>query len=152
MTRRSNLVRRARRACGAGLVTAIFLLVVLAGLGVAIVTVFTSQQTSSNMDVEGAKAYQAARAGIEWGLFQQLRNARCDGGSFALPTDSSLAGFTVTVRCEAIAGPATADGDEDALTRRRITAVACNQPVNGRCDGSPSNNLEYVRRSLEVQL
>jgi len=55
MTKRSNLVHRARRASGAGLVTAIFLLVVLAGLGVAIVTVFTSQQASSNLDVQGRR-------------------------------------------------------------------------------------------------
>jgi len=133
-------------------VTAIFLLVVLAGLGVAIVTVFTTQQASSNMDVQGAKAYQAARAGIEWGLFQQLRKNSCTGGSFALPADSVLAGFTVTVHCEAIDGPVTADGDEDMLTRWRITALACNQPANGRCDGSPGNNPEYVQRRLEVQI
>jgi MSHA biogenesis protein MshP len=152
MTKRANLVHRARRACGAGLVTAIFLLVVLAGLGVAIVTVFTSQQASSNLDVQGTKAYQAARAGIEWGLFQQLRNGSCGGGSFALPADSTLSGFTVSVQCEAIKGPATADGDEDMLTRWRITAVACNQPVNGRCTGSAINNSEYVQRKLEVQI
>jgi len=47
------------------LVTAIFLLVVLAALGAFILTISGTQQTSSALDVQGARAYQAARAGIE---------------------------------------------------------------------------------------
>ena len=70
-------VRKRRRQAGVGLVTAIFLLVVLAGLGVAMVGLFNAQQTSSNLDLQGARAYQAARAGLEWGLFQQMRNNSC---------------------------------------------------------------------------
>ncbi len=82
---------RQRRQAGVGLVTAIFLLVVLAGLGVASVTLFTSQQASSNLDLEGAKAYQAARAGIEWGLYEQLRQQRCaDSTPFGFPATSVL--------------------------------------------------------------
>ena len=54
-------IRIRMHEAGAGLVTAIFLLVVLAGLGVAAVTLFNAQQASSSLDQEGAKAYQAAR-------------------------------------------------------------------------------------------
>ena len=43
------------RSRGVGLVTAIFLLVVIAGLAVAMVTVFTTQQTSSALDVQGTR-------------------------------------------------------------------------------------------------
>ena len=53
--------RRRARASGAGLVTAIFLLVVLAGLATALVSVFTTQRQSSALDEQGARAYQAAR-------------------------------------------------------------------------------------------
>ena len=63
-----------RRSAGIGLVTAIFLLVVLAGLAVAMVGISGAQHSASALDVQGARAYQAARAGIEWGLFQSLRN------------------------------------------------------------------------------
>ena len=63
----TRVLRHARQA-GVGLVTAIFLLVVLAGLGVAAVSLFTSQQAGSNLGIEGAKAYQGGRAGIAWGL------------------------------------------------------------------------------------
>ena len=55
---------------GFSLVTAIFLLVILASLGAFIVTVSGLQQTSSALDVQGSRAYQAARSGIEWGTYQ----------------------------------------------------------------------------------
>ncbi|WP_020652172.1 pilus assembly PilX family protein [Massilia niastensis] len=141
-----------RRSAGVGLVTAIFLLVVLAGLGVAAVTIFNAQQAGASNDFEGAKAYQAARAGIEWGLYERLRAGRCGDGSFALPPDSVLANFTVSVHCEAIAGPVTEDGDEDALTRWRIKATACNQPVDDQCGKQASNSPDFVQRRLEVEI
>jgi Tfp pilus assembly protein PilX len=58
-----------RRQQGFSLVTAIFLLVVLAGLGAVMATFFTNQQQSSALDVMGSRAYQAARAGIEWAVY-----------------------------------------------------------------------------------
>jgi MSHA biogenesis protein MshP len=56
------------------LVTAIFLLVILAALGAFILTISGTQQTSSALDVQGTRAYQAARAGIEWASYQVLIN------------------------------------------------------------------------------
>lgn len=88
------------RQRGFSLVTAIFLLVVLAGLAGAIMNIFTAQQRSSGLDLVGVRAYQAARAGIEWGLYQQLRNNSCAGATaVAMPAGSTLSGFTVTVTC-----------------------------------------------------
>ena len=49
-------VRRLRRSAGVGLVTAIFLLVVLAGMGVAMMTLSTAQQSSASLDLLGARA------------------------------------------------------------------------------------------------
>lgn len=151
--------RRLRRSAGIGLVTAVFLLVVLAAVGVAAVRMFGAQQAGSSLDLDGARAYQAARAGIEWGLFQQLRNNSCANASFAMPLDSVLGNFTVTVSCAAIAGPAPAAGSSaPPTTRWRIVSVACNQPVGGRCldprdpTDNPGNNPDFVRRRLEVQL
>lgn len=95
---------------GFSLVTAIFLLVVLGGLGAMMMTFFTAQQQSSALDVIGGRAYHAARAGIEWGAFQILRNpavgfdAACQLG----PTTANhaagtfvgtLASFEVSVAC-----------------------------------------------------
>ena len=153
MKRLAHLVRtvRPRRQAGVGLVTAIFLLVVLAGLGVASVTLFTSQQASANLDLEGARAYQAARAGIEWGLYERLRQGRCaSSNSFGFPATSVLGSFTVTVRCQAIQELKNADGE--FVMRWRIGAVACNQADEGRCGQAIPNNPDYVQRKLEVEI
>ncbi|RJG25824.1 pilus assembly PilX family protein [Massilia cavernae] len=144
-----------RRSRGVGLVTAIFLLVVITALCVAMVTIYTSQQVSSTLDVQGARAYQAARAGIEWGLFKRLRQGAPCGNTttFAMDAGSSLNGFTVTVTCTEVGGPKNADGDETLLDRWLIRSVACNEPVNGVClDGEGVNTPAYVQRVLEVQV
>jgi MSHA biogenesis protein MshP len=57
---------------GFTLISALFLLVVLALLGLFIVRVAGLRSSDEALDVGGAKAYQAAQAGIEWGLVQVL--------------------------------------------------------------------------------
>ena len=52
--------------------SAIFLLVILAALAAFLVRILTTQSTTSAQDIQGVRAYQAARAGIEWGLYQAL--------------------------------------------------------------------------------
>lgn len=134
------------RARGVSLISAIFLLVVISGLGVAMLTISTSQSIGSAMDVQGARAYQAARAGIEWGLYQQAPQTTAKACVFAtttfqLPAGTTLSSFTVTVTCT--------DAAQDApLLRHRMTAVACNQPST-ICP-NPSNSLDYVQRRIQV--
>lgn len=134
---------------GFSLVSAIFLLVVLAGLGAAMVQLSTMQHTSSALDVQGTRAYQAARAGIEWGLYRQLNPpvVPCLAAtSFALPAGSALEGFTVTVSCQlTTTGP---------VNRWQIRSVACNQPVAAP-PGPPScpngnGDANYVQREMQV--
>jgi MSHA biogenesis protein MshP len=50
---------------GFSLVSAIFLLVVLAALGVFMLSFSNTQQITSAQDVQGSRAYWAARAGLE---------------------------------------------------------------------------------------
>jgi MSHA biogenesis protein MshP len=142
-----------RRQAGVGIVTAIFLLVVLAGLATAMVSLYTAQQTSANVDLLGARAYQAARAGMEWGLFRQTRKASCAASNtFTLPAGSSLSGFAVVVRCVA--------SGSGSLAHASITALACNLTDSDKgcnCDGGtanckPSTSPDTVNRRLEVQL
>lgn len=133
---------------GFSLVTAIFLLVVLALLSAAIISVVGTHQASSSLDVQGARAFQAARAGIEWGLYRQLQQSpgapSCfTTTSFALPAGSSLSGFTVTVSCTLSTGPGS-------LNRWQLTSVACNQPLVNACP-NPSNNPDYVQRMVQVE-
>lgn len=106
-----NAIYRMQR--GFSLVTAIFLLVVIAALGAFAVTISTTQQQSAALDVLGARAYQAARAGIEWGAYQVLPNSAVVGGfaatcragaaSEVVAMPGTLAGFTVTVQCSSTA-------------------------------------------------
>jgi MSHA biogenesis protein MshP len=141
-----NRILRLSHQAGVGIVTAIFLLVVLAGLGVAMVGIYTSQQAGANVDLLGAQAYQAARAGLEWGIFQ-ARAGNCTASTpIKMPTGTTLSVFTVHVSC-------TKHGAEP-LVRYVITAEACNIP-----DASPTavscpavNNAESVRRKLEAEL
>ena len=154
IARTSIIYRSMRRCAGVGLVTAIFLLVVLAGLAVAMVGISGAQQSASVLDVQGARAYQAARAGIEWGLFQSLRNPAfvCGGDtSFALPATSTLRGFVVTVNCTQVAPPPGAPaGSAVAQPRSVLRATACSlQSANGSCP-NPSNSADYVERQLMV--
>ena len=68
-----------RQARGFSIVSAIFLLVVLSLLGSLMLTFSTVQHITGAQDVQGSRAYQAARAGIEWGLYQLLQTGRVQG-------------------------------------------------------------------------
>ena len=59
---------------GAALVTAIFLLVVLAAVGAYMLSVAGVQQSTTNRALLSARAHYAARAGIDWGI-HRARNA-----------------------------------------------------------------------------
>lgn len=141
---------RAGRMRGFSLVTAIFLLVVLAALAAVLVNISTFQQTESALDVQGVRAEQAARAGLEWGLQRQISaglsaGAPCVGATtFSLPAGTTLSSFGVSVQCSTVTGPGT-------LTSWTITATACNQPGPAGCP-NPGNNPDYVQRRLQAVL
>ncbi|MEW6164186.1 MAG: pilus assembly PilX N-terminal domain-containing protein [Pseudomonadota bacterium] len=129
---------------GFAIVSAIFILVVLAALGAFILNVSSSQQIGSALDVQGARAYQAARAGIEWGLYRQLQAASCAAAASFAPAAATLAGFTITVNCAA-----TADGS-GGPTVYTLTSTACNQPDAGACPNTTNPGAFYVERRLTV--
>ncbi|MFA7269404.1 MAG: hypothetical protein WC073_08680 [Sterolibacterium sp.] len=155
------------RQNGFTIVSAIFILVVLAALGAFMVTVSTTQQIGSALDVQGSRAYQAARSGIEWGVFQvqatpaynfghasvdpNTRGCPASPTSFSFPvTAATLTGFTVTVTCVATVDPRGL-GAPIIFT---VTATACNQPVAGTCPntsmGPTAPNSFYIERRLDV--
>lgn len=93
---------------GFSLVSAIFLLVVIAMLGTFAVTLSTTQHQSAAMDVMGSRAYQAARAGIEWAAYHvasSTSNAPASAPCATSFAQGSLGGtlspFAVNVTCEA---------------------------------------------------
>ena len=156
--------RMIRKSGGVALVTAIFLLVVLAGLAVAVVSLTTSQQSAATQDEQGVRAYQAARTGIEWALYVSLR---VNGGlannplgcpathTMAMPAQT-LSAFTVTVTCgQRAAGYGTGVPATDPTARSiSIRSVACNQPdqTTGNCPNITAPGPDYVQRTIDAQL
>jgi len=133
---------------GFSIVSAIFLLVVLSFLGVGMVTFSTSQHESAAMDVLGARAYLAARSGIEWASYHVAASpasspaawAGCTAGN-AIPVAGSLTPFSpVTVNCVAtsyIEGTST-------VWIYDVTATA-------KTGGVPGNQ-GYVERVVTVKM
>jgi MSHA biogenesis protein MshP len=124
---------------GFAAITALFVLVVLAGLGVALVTIFGGQQRSQANDIQGMRAYQAARAGIEYGLYQALQNNSCGTTTFAL--GDLLTGFSVKVACTG----GTTYTDTGTVKIYQVTATACS---SGACPAGPADG--YVERELRA--
>jgi MSHA biogenesis protein MshP len=148
------VLRRLQR--GFSIATAIFLVVVLALLGAFIVSITSIQQSSQQIDLQGVRAYQAARAGIEWAAFQVLdpNNAlnpatcsvtvTCPGGGVSSSTPlpalaGSLAGFTGTVTCDMTS---TTEGN------RLIRVFAIVSTASSGTPGTPG----YVNRQLRATL
>ena len=153
------------REAGFSLVSAIFLLVVLALLGALITSVTGMQQASGQLDLLGVRAYHSARAGMEWGASQvldpntTLPQPDCSAiGVLNMPScpaspthlsslGGSLSGFTVSVTCQATV---TTEGNRK-VSVFQIVATACNQPSGGSCpNAAPASN--YVERQLQASL
>lgn len=87
----------ARRQQGFSIVTAIFLIVILAALGTYMLRTSSVQSETSALTVQSARAYQAARSGLEWGLNTVLTPLAAPA-CFA-PAAFTLQGFSVDVEC-----------------------------------------------------
>lgn len=126
---------------GFSAVAALFLLVVLAALGTFILSVSSTQHVGQAYDVQGSRAYQASRAGIEWGLYQVLQaGVACPATTSFVPP--AIADFTVTVGCSS----SSTDELGTAVTVYALTATACNRPAAGACPGGTGDG--YVERQI----
>jgi len=132
---------------GFSIVSALFLLVVLSFLGVAMVTFSTSQQQGSAQDVMGSRAYQAARAGIEWAAFNVTQRpynagapATCATSFAAGSLGGTLAPFVVTVAC--VTTSQTESGSTVWMYDITSTATA----------GGVPGDAGYVARAVSVKM
>ena len=89
------------RQKGFGAIAAIVLLVIMAAMAGAIVSFSSTQQQTSAQDVLSAKAWMAARAGTEYGLYRALQGdwSSCSGASEPLNLTADM-GLWVTVSCD----------------------------------------------------
>lgn len=115
---------------GISLVAAIFLLLLMAGLAAFMASILSATHINFAADVGGSRAYQAARAGAEWGMFQLDPNATVAGlpsCPAASTTLNTIPGHSVVVTCDAFPGAATwyqEGGRQIRIFRIRSTATA----------------------------
>jgi MSHA biogenesis protein MshP len=125
----------------------VFLVVVVGAYIAYLATQSNLQQVSSIDDLQSARAYQAARAGIEWGAYQVIQNGGSCVASSNLPAlPGTLASFTVTVTCAA-SGALTEGGA--TLVVYRLTSNACNSPP---CPNAGTTSSTYVEREVSVSI
>ncbi len=92
---------------GFTIVTALFLLIILALIAAYMISISSLTQSSASLMVQGVRAYYAARSGLQWGIYKVAPL----GGSepFNCPTSPTtltltqgeFTGFTVVVTCSA---------------------------------------------------
>jgi MSHA biogenesis protein MshP len=146
-----------RTTGGFALMAAIFILVVLSAIAMYLLTVSTGQVAAITQDEQATRAYQAARAGVEWGAFQILRNpsgtfaaTTCPaGGSTPLPGSLGTLGapggatFSATVSCSRTV-------DSEAGSALRIYVLTSNGCNRATCPNTP--DATYVERQLQLVL
>lgn len=125
---------QAKQARGFAAISAVFLLVVLAGLGAYMLTFSNTQQSSSAQDVLGTRAYWAARAGLGWGTASAIND--CPPS----PTQLMVDGMTVQVTCSM---RVYIDGADTIRVLQLQSQASNNAPVGG---------AGYVERSLSASL
>jgi len=139
-------VSACRRQCGFAMVSAIFLLVVLAALGAFMVTFSGVQHITQAQDIQGSRAYWAARSGIEWGVYQAVKAS--PASCVASKNLTGPGGVTVTVSC---ANDSWVE-DTTTVTFSTITSTACNMPTAAGACPNPAavGSIGYVERELRV--
>ncbi len=131
----------ARRQTGFAIVSAIFILVVLAALAGFIVSTTTTQNLSFAQDIQGTRAYQAARAGTEIGIARWLADA---------PSDVTVCdGIAVNV---ALAGTPLADFSVTMTPTLSSSGGVnfCTIVAQAVPTGVPAGSAAYVEREIRV--
>lgn len=118
---------------GFAIVSAIFLIVVLAFLGVSMARIFSSGQQAINQDISSLQAYYAGQSGLQWGMYQAV---------FAGATGAHTISFSNT----------GLNNTSTVVTLQPNTILAKNYYLI-QSDGryGVSGNPEYAQRKLELR-
>ncbi len=132
---------RYHNQAGFTLVQAIFAVVVLSLLALAMMRLIGVQSATSVMAVQQARAYQAARSGLDWGA------ARASAAVAAGTADDSECNgnfdaddFTVTVSCTS---QSFTEGTTGPYKIYRLSASAVYGTIG---------SVDYVKRTAEVKV
>lgn len=122
-----------KNEAGFTLVQAVFILVVLSLLGVAMMRLSAVQSSTGVFALQGARAYQAARSGLEWGTARAAAGGGCNG-------TMEFSGFDVVVNCT---NEEFTEGSIGPYDVYRISAMATFGSF-----GSP----DYISRRAEMKV
>lgn len=146
-----------RRQTGFAYIAAVILLVVVAGVSLALIRMTSTQQSTVNQTLLGVRANQAARAGIEWMFYRLTHDGKSDGcPDGAMPVNlgdfRADTGFLVSVSCSITPQQPYNEGEKPDGTPARkyiyqIEAVACNGAAASCPDDGSVSRPEYVERS-----
>lgn len=127
-------MNRSRNA-GVAVFAAIFLIVVLAAIGIAVAMLTSTQQLASAQALDATRAYYAAHARLERAVDEAIATDACPATA-----DLLLHGFTTRVICPV---PVTVDegGSEYTIIELTVSAFRGSRAAGTR-----------VRRELRVQL
>jgi MSHA biogenesis protein MshP len=126
------MTRTRQKQRGFAMVAAIFLMVILAALGAFMLTFSSTQHVTSAQDIQGSRAYWAARAGLEWAISSVKATSACAG------PPASLEGFTLAISCP------SQGYDEGGAPKTFFTITSLAK--SGTSVGSPG----YIERSVSV--
>jgi MSHA biogenesis protein MshP len=130
-------MRPESRQRGFGLVAAMFLIIIVALLIAAMARLSSSQHGTNSLAIQQARAYQAARAGLEWGITQAINAGICAAGTPSL-ANSNLSDFSVAVTCSP-----NNYTDDDGSTVQIFSFVASAQNAV-----APNSRTDYAYRRL----
>ncbi len=124
---------------------AIFLLVVLAGLGAYAVNITTVQQTTATQDIQAIRAYHLARAGAELSAYYLMQSSSVPTSCPANTNNAiTLDGFNVAISCSLpFSTLYSEEGGDKEIGMYSITSTASYGTVN---------TLNFVQREIKVDL
>ena len=126
------------RQRGFGLVAALFVIIVITLVIAAMARLSTTQHGSNSLALQQARAYQAARAGLEWGISRAVNAGSCSNSGVSM-AGGGLSEFTISLTCSSTS---YTNEDGSALRLCQLSASAQN--------GSPGARPDYAFRRLSA--
>lgn len=141
-----------RPARGLGVIAVIVVLVGLSAMAAAVLRLGQQASATSSQDLLASRASAAARAGVEWGLYQAFKGSwtSCSGASQSLDLRADT-GMQVAVSCDSrtFNEGESSPGVPRLVRVYTIDAVACSSTS---CpDASAAVGAAYVERRRQVQ-
>lgn len=129
------------RQTGFALVAAMFVMIIIAMVVLAMMRLAGNQHGTNSLAIQQARAYQAARAGLDWGITQAappVGAPSCVANAAVNLAGSNLSEFTLAVTCS----PSAYSENGVTVNVYRLTATAQN--------GQPGSRPDYAFRALNA--